>query len=91
MSDTFNFNLSSFTLADAVLPYFGGTVGKACRLAAVANWEKENTTLNQQLDEVMKTDLYKKAKSYCQSQIDDYNNAAGDENLCFSQSLETLL
>ena len=72
-----NFNLSDFTLTDAILPYFGGTAGEACRLAAVAYWEKQNTTFQQELNEVMMTDLYKTAKSYCQPQIDSYNIASG--------------
>jgi hypothetical protein len=59
-----------------MLPYFGGAAGEACRVAAVAAWEAQNSTQKQNLEAVMSTELFQTAASYCQPQIDMYNQAS---------------
>ena len=59
-----------------ILPYFGGSEGEACRVAKVADWVAQNTTFKNDLDAVMATASFAKAKSYCQVEIDAYNRAS---------------
>lgn len=63
--------------SSAILPYFGGTEGEACRLLALEGWkERADTTLKTELDAVMNTDLYKKAQAHCKPEIELYNRAS---------------
>ena len=60
----------------AIPPYFGGAEGHALRESATERWMAENSAYYQLLSSIMTTELYQTAASYCQTYIDEYNEAA---------------
>ena len=60
----------------AIPPYFGGAEGHALRESAADAWVAESSAYYQLLSSIMTTDLYLTAASYCQTYIDEYNEAA---------------
>lgn len=60
----------------AIPPYFGGAEGHALRESATERWTAENSAYYQLLSSIMTTELYQTAASYCQTYIDEYNEAA---------------
>ena len=68
---------SPFTGQPTILPYFGGEAGEVCRVGVVSEWESQSTTTKSELQFVMETELYQKAKLMCELEIESYNRASG--------------
>ena len=79
--------------------YFPGEEGEKCRISALKEWlstgEGDRTSLNpnyedgvtkERLDNIMSTELYKRAKDKCSAEIELYNRASGVVCLLESQA-----
>jgi len=75
-SDTSAADIVKVADQPAIPPYFGGAEGHALRESAFDAWVAENSAYYQLLSSIMTTEMFQTAASYCQTYIDEYNEAA---------------
>jgi hypothetical protein len=75
-SDTSAADIVEVADQPAIPPYFGGAEGHALRESAADAWVAESSAYYQLLSSIMTTEMYQTAASYCQTYVDEYNEAA---------------